>query len=235
MISLAAAADSLPHRLRFRSGADSLDLSPPLQAFSSPLVDMAALGRAWGTGERTITTALAARCFPRRARQVLGTDTLSVPVRRLSAQQWELRPRREGGALWLERGFLEAGARQWPDSLLRLMMPAEAPGGAANPLAEGGIQWRAARIPAGGQWRLLVKQDAVERSVPLTREGLVEGLRPGAWSLSIYQDRDGDGRWSPGRLGHRLAEPWLQLPDAVEVLPGWIQSEVPINLPEWLP
>lgn len=234
LLNLDSPADSVAHRLRFRFGGDSLELGAPLSPFEGPLVDVQALGRQWSTGSRSITSTLPARVNAGKLRLLQGVDTLAVAVKAVSPSRFELPKGTQGGVLLVERAFLQAGARVWPDSLLRLMVPVadmeSAPMG-----VEGGLQWKAPRLPAGKGWMLVLQGETGSRTMPFAREGLVEGMRPGSWTFSLFQDRDGNGRWSPGLLGKRPAEPWVQLPGSVQVLPGWIQSECPISLPEWLP
>lgn len=234
LLGLASPADSVAHRLRFRFGGDSLELGLPLAPFQGPLVDVQALGRQWNTGSRQILSALPAQMDAGRLRLIQGSDTVAVEVKALSPSRFELPKSAQGGVLLVERAFLQADGRVWPDSLVRLMVPVAATD-AATPGVEGGLQWKATRLPAGKGWMVMLHGDTAPRTLPFTREGLADGLRPGSWTFSLFQDRDGDGRWNPGLLGKRSAEPWIQLPGSVQVLPGWIQSEVPISLPEWLP
>ena len=233
VLGLERPADSLAHVLRFRFGGDSLVLSPPLSAFSGALVDAQALARQWNAGSRDILSRLPARHDAARLRLLKNGDTLAVAVRPVSATRFQIPADTQGGLLLVDRAFLTAGERVWPDSLIRLMVPAAPASKGAG--ADGGVQWKAPRLPQGSGWMLVLEGDEARRVLPFTREGLAEALRPGHWTFSLFQDRDGDGQWSPGLLGRRPAEPWLQLPASVDVLPGWIQSEVPVKLPEWLP
>ena len=232
---LAEEADSLPHVLSFRDGRDSLRLRPPPGPFTAPLVDVASLAQAWSGGVLRVEATHAVTARADLARQVAGADTLATVLERLGACAVTLRPARPGGALLLQKGLLCAGARCWPDTLLTLAVPA-----APLATATGGLQWRWDRSPRERGWLLVVRRGELSRAVPLAYAGSLEDLPAGPATFSLYQDRDGSLAWSPGRLpadgrAWEPAEPFLALPDTVEILPGWIQGDVLFHLPEWIP
>jgi len=232
---LAQPADSLPHLLRLADGSDSLRLRPPGAPFAGPLVDNARLSQGWSAGRLRVMTALAAERGDGRARQILGGDTLVTALERTAADAWLLAPPRPGGALLLEKDLLRAGAHVWPDTLLKLTVPA-----APAATAAGGLQWRWDRLPREEGWRLVVRRGEAARELALGREQTLDGLPAGPATFELYQDRDGSRGWTAGRLpdgrGRWMpAEPWLAMPDTVEILPGWVQGELVLHLPEWIP
>ncbi|MDP2360194.1 MAG: Ig-like domain-containing protein [bacterium] len=230
LLFLAEEADSLPHHLALVDGRDTLQLRPPPAAFRESLIDPGGLGQAWRQGVLTLEARHAVSCRPEGAWQRSGEDSLGVAVHRRSASTLELGPVREGGQLWVERGFLSAGPHVWPDSLLVLPVPAAAP-----PRASGGVQWSWNRGPRDSSWRLVLRHAEGDRDLPIAYGGSADQLPAGRLLFALYDDRDGSRSWSPGRLDGLPAEPWVVLADTVEVLPGWIQGDIQLHLPEWIP
>jgi hypothetical protein len=232
-VFLAQPADSVEHVLRLTATGDSLRLRPPGGVRTESLVDRRQLASGWKQGRLRLPTATAARADASRVRQVLDGDTLSVDLRRPGADLWELLPRRPGGQLLLEKGLLAAGDESWPDTLLLLPVPADAP---AAPGPRGGLQGRWDRQPRDAGWRLVVTSGDQERQLPLREELALDALPEGPATFALYLDRDGSGTWSPGRLRPLTpAEPWQALPDTVRILPGWVQGGLTFTLPEWIP
>ncbi len=228
---LAEPADSLPHALRLRDGSDSLSLRPPAGPLTEALVNPQALAQGWGAGRLTLRSGHAVLPDATRVRQVVEQDTLAVRVLRRAADRLELVPAREGGQLRFERGFLTRSAQVWPDSLFSLPVPT-AP---ADPPRTGGLQWNWNRAPLEVGWRLVIRGGA-ERESTAGLEQTLDRLPVGPVHFALYQDRDGSGAWSPGRLvPYQPAEPWQALADTVDVLPGWIQGGIVFQLPEWIP
>jgi hypothetical protein len=224
-------ADSLAHVLRFKDGRDSLLLRPPAGPLTDPLVDLRALAQAWANGRLTLACTQAVELEATRAFQVVERDTLAVPLRRLAADLAELRPLRAGGRIFLEKGLLRHGARQWPDTLLELAVPL-----LPAPKATGGLQWSWNRRLHEVGWRLVIRTTAGEQECTAGVEQVLDRLPVGPARFALYQDRDGSGAWSPGRLqGLIPAEPWIALPDTVEILPGWVQGGIVFQVPEWIP
>lgn len=230
---LAGAADSVEHVLRLACGGDSLRLRPPAGPRQEELVDRRQLSSGWKEGRLRLNTTTVALADASRVRQVLDEDTLAVDLLAASYDQWEIVPRRPGGQLRVEAGLLTAFGGAWPDTLLVLPVPADAPA-AAGP--RGGLQGRWDRLPRHGAWRLVVRAHDQERNLPLEAELALDGLPEGPATFALFLDRDGSGGWSPGSLQPLLpAEPWLALPDTVRILPGWVQGGLTFTLPEWIP
>ncbi len=60
---------------------------------------------------------------------------------------------------------------------------------------------------------------------------VVDGLLPGPYALRVWADRDGDGRWSGGRLAPYVApEPLVLVPEPVQVRARWETEVDPIDL-----
>jgi len=70
---------------------------------------------------------------------------------------------------------------------------------------------------------------AVPVSVNVPGSGVysVEGLLPGAYRFAIWEDRNGNGKWDPGRLQpFTPAEPYRCYPEKINVRARWETAEV---------
>ncbi len=160
-----------------------------------------------------------------------GADSLSIRPR--FEDSWTLRwaspPQRpRADTLFIGEGLLrDLWGRSWPDSTLRFPLQAfRAP-------SLGSLELHSDRA-ANGPWMLAaLKGDSLLQEQALSATMRFEGLPGGLLRLALYEDRDGDGRWSPGSLrpwAH--AEPWLDLDlDSLEVLPGWTQDNIRLEIP----
>lgn len=228
---LAEPTDSLEHVLRLKDGTDSLSLRAPGGPLNTTLLDARALAQAWASGRLLLVCTQAVEWQEGLVRQVWEGDTLSVPMLRRAVDRLELAPRRPGGLLLFQKGWLRHGTLQWPDTLHSLMVPAAT----AEP-PRGGLQWRWDRSPREVGWRLVIRAADGEHQVTAGLEQVLDRLPVGISTFALYQDRDGSGDWSPGRVSPPLpAEPWTALPDTVHILPGWIQGGLTFQLPEWIP
>lgn len=73
------------------------------------------------------------------------------------------------------------------------------------------------------------KEDAspVCVNIPASGQYSVEGLLPGAYRFAIWEDRNGNGKWDPGRLQpFTPAEPYRSFPDKINVRARWETAEV---------
>lgn len=76
-------------------------------------------------------------------------------------------------------------------------------------------------VPVKEGWR------PVTVAVPESGVYLVEALLPGDYRIEIWEDRNGNGRWDPGRLRpFQPAEPYRSYPEKISVRARWETAEV---------
>lgn len=90
------------------------------------------------------------------------------------------------------------------------------------------------RVDADGPVRVEVRPEAgAPVVVAAAPDGafVAEGLLPGPYTLRIWVDRDGDGRWSGGALApYAPPEPLVFLPQPVQVRARWETEADPVTL-----
>ena len=90
------------------------------------------------------------------------------------------------------------------------------------------------RVDADGPVRVEVRPEAgAPVVVAAAPDGafVAEGLLPGPYTLRIWVDRDGDGRWSGGALApYAPPEPLVFLPQPVQVRARWETEVDPVTL-----
>jgi len=76
-------------------------------------------------------------------------------------------------------------------------------------------------VPVKEEWR------PVTVAVPESGAYLVAALLPGDYRIEIWEDRNGNGRWDPGRIRpFQPAEPYRSYPEKISVRARWETAEV---------
>lgn len=230
-VALAQPVDSVAHRLL--AGGDTLALRPPARmALPDPVAERPEFAALDSLVLLAVDRAVLA--VDGAARQTVDGDTLDLPVRVRSALVVELAPARPGGRALLPAGWLSlAGGGAWPDSATLVSLPAPR----RSEATAGALEWSFDRMPWDPTWRMVwTGADGRRVDRPLERAGRLDDLAEGPALLDFYQDRNGNGRWDPGRLSPwTAAELWIALPDTFEVIAGWtvggLEPVLPVEIP----
>ena len=184
---------------------------------------------------------------PRRAVQIdssrqawlfRGEDSLSVLPEWLGGLhlRWQLGDSLRSANLQIPAGYLKlSDGTSWPDSLLSLPLQQTAE---SAPGQTGDVQLLIPGLDEKRRnhgWTLISWQsgEEVRRDPLIDAQLLLEDVPAGKLTFSMFQDRNRDAIWNPGRVEPFLAaESWIQLPDTVEVIAGWRQEEQKISSPE---